>query len=137
MITKNKIRVSIGAIIDKEGRLLLEKRSFLNFDKGKWAFPGGKIEKGEDEKQTLVRELYEETGICVDYDDVIYISSYLREFETKDIELNIHLVKSQVNEPFSKESQEIGWFTIKQALSLESVEGFSYFLDQLIPYFES
>ena len=46
-------------VIDKDGRLLLEKRK----DTHDWAYPGGSVELFEDTEDTARRELFEETGI--------------------------------------------------------------------------
>lgn len=55
--------VGIGAVIVKEGKILLEKRK--NFPgKGKWSIPGGLVELGESLEQTVIREVKEET--CLD-----------------------------------------------------------------------
>jgi 8-oxo-dGTP diphosphatase len=44
---------------DPEGRVLLIRRA----DTGTWALPGGTVEWGETLRQTLAREMAEETGI--------------------------------------------------------------------------
>ena len=58
--------VPVTAAIEKGGKFLLVKRSEAdaNFP-GKWMFPGGKVEKGEDALQGLLREIKEETGLDV------------------------------------------------------------------------
>jgi ADP-ribose pyrophosphatase YjhB (NUDIX family) len=53
---------SIAAVRDKEGRLLVMKRS----DTGTWAFPGGAMNLDETLTETLVREVREETGLRVE-----------------------------------------------------------------------
>jgi 8-oxo-dGTP diphosphatase len=55
----------VGAVIkDRTGRLLLIKRGH-DPDKGLWSIPGGRIEDGETDKEALVREVREETGLIV------------------------------------------------------------------------
>lgn len=52
---------SAGAIVfreDKERKYLI-----LHYEEGHWDFPKGNIEEGESEKQTVIREVEEETGI--------------------------------------------------------------------------
>ncbi len=54
--------ISCGAVLYKEnegGRLYL----LLNYAAGHWGFPKGHVEEGEKEKDTVLRELREETGI--------------------------------------------------------------------------
>lgn len=57
-----KIIVTGGAIIrDNKGRILLQRRS----DYGDWGLPGGGMNPGESIEETMVREVYEETGLEV------------------------------------------------------------------------
>ena len=54
--------VTGGAVIkDKQGRILLQKRS----DYGNWGLPGGGMHAGESIEETMVREVLEETGLVV------------------------------------------------------------------------
>ncbi|GAK39232.1 hypothetical protein TCA2_1720 [Paenibacillus sp. TCA20] len=57
-----KIIVTGGAIIrDKLGRILMQRRS----DYGDWGLPGGGMEAGESIEETMIREVFEETGLLV------------------------------------------------------------------------
>ncbi|WBO21182.1 (deoxy)nucleoside triphosphate pyrophosphohydrolase [Sphingomonas abietis] len=57
--------VSAAALIDADGRVLVQQRS-QGALAGLWEFPGGKIEPGETPAGALVRELHEELGIDVE-----------------------------------------------------------------------
>jgi ADP-ribose pyrophosphatase YjhB (NUDIX family) len=55
----------VGAIItDRTGRLLLIQRGHEP-EAGRWSLPGGRVEPGESDRQALVREVHEETGLVV------------------------------------------------------------------------
>ena len=58
--------VVAAALIDGEGRVLLQQRPPGKAMAGLWEFPGGKVERGETPEQALVRELAEELAITVD-----------------------------------------------------------------------
>lgn len=58
------IRVTAG-IIEESGRILIARRGADDALAGKWEFPGGKIEPGEEPEDCLQRELREELGIDV------------------------------------------------------------------------
>lgn len=58
------------AMIDGEGRVLLQQRSAGRAMAGLWEFPGGKVEPGERPEAALIRELEEELGIAVDAADI-------------------------------------------------------------------
>ena len=55
---------SVEAIIMKEDSFLFLRRK-NNPAKGEWWFPGGRIMKGETFKETLIREVKEETSLDV------------------------------------------------------------------------
>ncbi len=56
--------LGVGALILKEGKILLSKR--LNEPaKGKWSIPGGVVELGEKVEYAVIRETKEETGLSV------------------------------------------------------------------------
>jgi mutator protein MutT len=61
----NQPIVGVGAIIIREGEVLLEKRK-NDPGKGKWSVPGGLVELGESVEQTVTREVKEETGLEVE-----------------------------------------------------------------------
>jgi len=50
-----------GVVFNDGGEVLLMQRT----DTGRWATPTGKIEPGEEPAETVIREVYEETGVHV------------------------------------------------------------------------
>lgn len=57
-------RLSSLCYLEKEGRILMLKRNKEPF-RGFWTAPGGKLEPGEDPRQTIIREIREETGFTL------------------------------------------------------------------------
>lgn len=49
----------VAAVICRDNKIFAAQRSYGSF-KGKWEFPGGKVEPGETPRQALVREIREE-----------------------------------------------------------------------------
>ena len=58
--------VVAAAMIDPDGRVLVQRRPPGKPMAGLWEFPGGKIDAGELPEDALRRELEEELGIAVD-----------------------------------------------------------------------
>src|SRR3989338_2710486 len=60
-------KVAVTAVVEHKGQILVGKKIKLDghFLSGKWHIPGGKVDEGEDEKQALIREMHEETGIDI------------------------------------------------------------------------
>ncbi len=57
--------VVAAALIDQQGRILIQQRPEGRALAGLWEFPGGKIDEGEVPEAALVRELKEELNIDV------------------------------------------------------------------------
>jgi 8-oxo-dGTP diphosphatase len=53
----------VAAILEREGRILICRRTPEQSHPLKWEFPGGKVEPGESPSEALARELEEELGI--------------------------------------------------------------------------
>lgn len=54
--------VVVHAIIEMNGKLLLEKRTGNILESGKWSLPGGFLDRDETAAEGIIREVKEETG---------------------------------------------------------------------------
>jgi len=59
-------RVAAYALLTRDGRVLLTQMSSRTRIRGRWTLPGGGIDHGEDPRDALRREVYEETGLHVE-----------------------------------------------------------------------
>ena len=57
-------RVAVGAVVFKEGRILLVRRGKAPAE-GMWSIPGGSVNLGESLQQAAEREIIEETGVTI------------------------------------------------------------------------
>lgn len=58
-------RVAAYAVIIREGRILLSRLSPSITAEELWTLPGGGLDHGEDPRDAVIREIYEETGLDV------------------------------------------------------------------------
>jgi len=65
-MTERRIIPVVCAVIESSGRVLVAQRPVHKHLGGKWEFPGGKVEAGEEPKGALVREIGEELGCQID-----------------------------------------------------------------------
>ena len=69
-------KVAVGTIIvDDGGRVVLVRRA-IEPGYGKWVFPGGYVDRGEDVKSAAVREAREEAGLDISLGRLINVYSY-------------------------------------------------------------
>lgn len=62
-MSSTPLLVVAAALVDADGRVLLQERPPGKPMAGLWEFPGGKVESGETPEAALIRELGEELGI--------------------------------------------------------------------------
>lgn len=68
-------QVVVAAIIERGGRVLVSQRGPGAGHPGRWEFPGGKREPGEDDDVALKRELLEELGVEVDVGPLLWTAT--------------------------------------------------------------
>jgi ADP-ribose pyrophosphatase YjhB (NUDIX family) len=69
-------KLAVGTIItDDRNRVVLVRRA-IEPGYGKWVFPGGYVDRGEEVRAAAVREAREETGLDVRLERLINIYSY-------------------------------------------------------------
>lgn len=75
--------VVAAAVVIREGRVLLTRRTEGQHLAGMWEFPGGKLEDGESPEEALVRECREECGIEVEVAEILDVTHH--RFPDKDV----------------------------------------------------
>ena len=63
-ILRPRFRMAVAALVfDEQGRILLFKHTYRKLD---WGIPAGGLEYGEQPKDAVVREFFEETGMTIE-----------------------------------------------------------------------
>ncbi len=70
-------------IPDKEGRVLILKRTNTGYSQGLWCLPGGKIDYGETIEQAIAKELLEETSLICTSSRFLFYQDSLPKVEGK------------------------------------------------------
>lgn len=65
------VRVVVAAVIERDGLFLAARRTEPPALAGRWEFPGGKAEPGEDDATALRRECREELGVEIEVGEPI------------------------------------------------------------------
>ena len=91
--------VVAAALVDRQGRVLLQRRPPGKQMADLWEFPGGKIEPGEAPEAALVRELAEELAIGVDPATVTPLTFASAALGDRHLLLMLYLVRDWQGEP--------------------------------------
>lgn len=84
--------IVVCALIEKDNKILIARRSEGDSSVyGKWEFPGGKVEKGEDEFKAIEREIKEEFNIDVKATN--YITNTVCVYPNKIVDLRLYKCK--------------------------------------------
>ena len=85
------IEVVAAVIFDSEDRILIARRGPTKSFAGQWEFPGGKVEKGEDHRTALRRELLEEMGFVADV--TVWLGTNKHHYD--NVTVNLHVYRSE------------------------------------------
>jgi len=94
-------------LFDAEGRVLIAQRPEGKALAGRWEFPGGKVDQGEDPRDGLVRELREELGVEVH--EAERLIRYSHAYADRVVRLELWLVTSWSGDPRGLDGQALRW----------------------------
>jgi len=69
-------KVAVGTILQRDDKHILLLRRAIEPGYGKWVFPGGFVDRGEEVVVAAVREAREESGLQVRIDRLLNVYSY-------------------------------------------------------------
>lgn len=104
--------IGVGALVKKDDKILLIRRK-QNPGKGKWTNPGGFIEQHEPIEETIVREVYEETGIVSKVNGIVALRDLPSEVHNVYIVFSMDYLKGEPN-PDYKEVSDAGFFSLEE-----------------------
>jgi 8-oxo-dGTP diphosphatase len=101
--------VVAAALVDADGRVLLQQRPLGKSLAGLWEFPGGKIEPGETPEVALVRELEEELGIAVPHACLAPAAFASAALDDRHLLLLLYIARKWVGVPRALEAVALKW----------------------------
>lgn len=115
---------SIACIDYRNGKVFIAKRIMTGDMGGRWEFPGGKIDDGEDFVQAIKREMMEEFGVEVEVGEHITNSTFIH--KERECTLDVFAIKfyeDGIEKPFKlTEHTEYAWENIDKIPQLNFVD---------------
>ena len=117
----------VGAAIVRDGRVLAARRTRPPGAAGRWEFPGGKVEPGESDADSLVREVQEELGVRVRVQAWLPGEVPIGEHHL----LRVALVVPEGGDPVPTEHDEVRWLAVDELATVDWLEADRPFLTAL------
>lgn len=102
--------IGVFAVIQKENKILLEKRNYGNFG---WTLPGGSVEKNEIITEALKREVMEETNQEINVEKYILTSYDIEKYSIALI-YKCKIINESKIKFNNTELSEVKWININE-----------------------
>jgi 8-oxo-dGTP diphosphatase len=102
-----------GIVTNEQGKILLLKR----LDKDYWERPGGKVEVGETLEDSIIREVFEETGIEAKIKDFVLFEQILSNVNNQHWIAFCYHLEYESGELENKEPEKhmaVQWFALNE-----------------------
>jgi len=130
------VEVSAGIIIC-DSKILCFQKGLTKYPylSNKWEFPGGKVEKGEDPKDTIIRELSEELKTDISDQEIVHLCD--TEYTYPDFYVLMHSFLIFVNkiEYILTEHIDSKWCTLEELAHIDWAEADKAIVNELEEYF--
>lgn len=119
MTTISPLLVVAVALVDADGRVLLQQRPPGKAMAGLWEFPGGKVEPDETPEAALIRELEEELGIETHASCLAPASFASEALGERHLLLLLYVCRKWQGVPEARHATELKWVRPVQMYGLE------------------
>ena len=116
MKTIKVVAAVISESLENPKKFLATARGYGEF-KGKWEFPGGKIEVGETSQQALVREIQEELNVKIKVCDLIDTVEF--DYPKFHLSMKCFLCVIVDGEIIFKEAEDAKWLDKNELYSVD------------------
>lgn len=103
------LHVVAAALVDADGRVLVQRRPPGKPMAGLWEFPGGKVDTGETPEAALIRELDEELGISVEQACLAPACFASEPLGDRHLLLLLYAVRKWNGVPHARHATELKW----------------------------
>ena len=111
--------VVCAALIDKDGRVLINLRPKGKVMAGFWEFPGGKVEPHETPENALIRELEEELGINTWNSCLAPLTFASHRYKEFHLLMPLYVCRKWVGIIKPRENQELKWYYPNQLMNIK------------------
>ncbi|CAN5533397.1 NUDIX hydrolase [soil metagenome] len=102
-------KLAVAVVLEREGKILLGQRGQNTRAPGKWSFPAGFVERGEQVESAAIRETREETGVIAELGSLIGLFSH----EGEAVVLAVYAASNFSGEPAASDDLDaVGWFEL-------------------------
>lgn len=119
----------VAGALCRGGRVLIAQRPQTKHQAGRWEFPGGKVDRDEEESQALLRELNEELGVRAR--EPRFCLRLTHEYPDRTVELSFWIVRDFHGEPRGLDGQQLKWVPAAQLDQEDLLEADRPFIEAL------
>ncbi len=112
--------VVTAGILTREGRILICQRQKGSWGEYKWEFPGGKVEDGEDPRESLRREFKEELAIEPEIGPLLCRLQH--RYPDREVELYVFHIPSYTGDLCNQQFESIRWASREELSHFDFLE---------------
>ncbi len=125
--------VVAAALIDEDGRILVQKRPAGKSMAGLWEFPGGKVEAGEGLTAALSRELAEELAIETCPTHFMPLTFVSHQQDERELILFLYVCRKWTGLAKAVHASEVRWVSADELMMLQMLPADGPFIGSLRP----